>query len=216
MWWLYRTYLIGWGSRGKQENHNRRERKRKTSVNSFKCQHIFICYYLIWNCLVHKSQKTLVTESCLPCRLFSYVLRSWALLSAYLHPGSMFHLIINKPGPIFTATISVSIIPHRHSSAHSSWTTSHFIRCFIRKGRKKWGSSKGPPSFADFFVLHQKASLHLRWCVQAQPREAPPVNSDSTPFPGIHSWVSCLSGVVTRWNEFEFALHILSIIYGLG
>lgn len=91
------------------------------------------------------------------------------------------------PSPIFIATTFLSIVPPRHSSAYSSWTTSHFIRCFIRKGRKKWDSSKWLSPFAAFFVLPQKAFLHLSWHIQAQSKETPPVNSSSTPFTGIHS-----------------------------
>lgn len=110
-------------------------------------------------------------ERCLPCWLISCVLWSRALLPAYLQPGSMFYTITDKPEPIFLATMVLSpITPRRHSSAYRYWTTSHFIRCFIRKARKKWGSWKWLPSFADFFVLCRKAFLHLRWCVQAVKR----------------------------------------------
>lgn len=144
-------------------------------------------------CLVLKSQKTLAIERCLPCRLFSYILWSQAC-SLFISSLE----ICFTPSPIFIATTSLSIIPLKHSPACSSWTTSHFIRRFIRKGRKKWGSSKWLPSFADFFVLPQKAFLHLSWRIQAQSRETPPVDSNSTPFTGIHSWMSCLSRVVMK------------------
>lgn len=125
-----------------------------------------------------------------PCSLL------FSILEVHLAPSP------TSLDPVFIATTSASIIPRRHSSAYRSWTTSHFIRCFLCKERKKWGSSKWRPSFADFFVLHQKAFLRLSWRIQAQSRKTPPVCSNSTLLTGTHSWMSCLSGVVTKWNEF--------------
>lgn len=135
-----------------------------------------------------------------PCSLL------FSILEVHLAPSP------TSLDPVFIATTSASIIPRRHSSAYRSWTTSHFIRCFLCKERKKWGSSKWRPSFADFFVLHQKAFLRLSWRIQAQSRKTPPVCSNSTLLTGTTQL-----NELFKWgcNEMKWILNLHYIFFQL-
>lgn len=117
-------------------------------------------------------------ERCLPFRLFSWFSdhEPCSLLTPSLE---VFYTFTKKPVPILIANTSLSIITPRHSSAYSSWTTSHFIRCSIRKGRS---------GVAQNDCLHLLISLFCtrkHFCISVgYSRETPPVNSNSTPFTG--------------------------------
>lgn len=71
-------------------------------------------------------------------------------------------------------------------------TTSHFIRCFISKeGRSGRLRTTAFSHWVLCFVPESISATQL--AIQARIRETPLVNSNSTSFTGVHSWMSCVS-----------------------
>ena len=79
----------------------------------------------------------------------------------------VFYTFTKKAIPILIANTSLSIItpsillPTAPGPLHISLGAS--------SGREEGSSSEWLPSFADFFVLHQKAFLHLSWLFKRNP-----------------------------------------------
>lgn len=117
-----------------------------------------LLYDLLLNLRRHQKWKDAFPKQAifLPSQALRLALRSSTA-------SSLLDAVTGKSGPTSTATPLSPLFHVAIPLPTALQTTSHFISCFIRKGREKWGSSKQLPAFADFFVLHRKAFLQLGW-----------------------------------------------------
>lgn len=179
-------------------------------VDNFKCSPGCAYCDLIWLCLAHISGDFMLPShwlfSCLldagPCSSLAPILELVFTIIPKLVPCA-------QPPPLSPLSHLAVLLPAARQP------TSQFIRCFISKEERS-----GLAQNDCFQLLISLFCARKHFCDSAgdsnTDKRNPLVNSNPTSFTGVHSWMSCLSGAAIKWNELEFPLHILSIIYGLG